>query len=109
MNGGMPQGSILGVFLYNVSTDDLEEAAPDTGDVSNSSGTGWTEDEASRGTGSDDAGGMTSTPSQTAPGYVVDVDDSPIRGRPPVRSFRFMPTENNARRQRASVWRIVYS
>ena len=39
MNGGMPQGSILGVFLFNTTTDDLEDdflrselAVPDSWD-----------------------------------------------------------------------------
>ena len=27
MNGGIPQGSILGVFLFNVSVDNLEDGS----------------------------------------------------------------------------------
>ena len=34
----MPQGSILGVFLYNVATDDLEEQETPDSDASSSSG-----------------------------------------------------------------------
>ena len=66
--GGVPQGSLLGVFLFNVATHDLEESSAGVVDCS----TDMTADDSD--VGSDEPEGMltlTSTPAPTAPDYFL--------------------------------------
>ena len=107
--GGVPQGPILGVFLYNVSTDDLEnEAAPGAAGSDVEEDVGNLSDSNSEGLPPSLRSTVTSTPVGHG-GPSVDVDESPVRGRPS--SGRpYLPVGSNlARRARAASRRIVYS
>ena len=104
VNGGVPQGSILGVFLFNATTDDIEGAeAGGSGDEESDClevPTSSSEDDQT-------PSGPTSTPSG---GQELLHDDwSPIPGRPGRDSYGLLASESNQRRARAAVRRIAYS
>ena len=108
IRGGVPQGLILGVFLYNVTTDDLEGNEEIEGPLGELSSEDDSEDSATQ--CPDLAVRGASTPSSTAPPYWLPPDDSPIRDRPAAAMGTYLPVGSNAERAaRAAVRRIVYS
>ena len=100
----------MGVFLYNVSTDDLEDDACDLPEASASSEE--TEDCASMddswSDGPDLPRAITSTPRAPAD-YILLPDDSPTRGRPLGRYFDPDRNHQRAARARPGTRRIAYS
>ena len=85
----MPQGSILGVFLFNVSTDDLKDK-----EATNLAATEQDQD-----TGEIDEAFQPSTPTDTEAAVAFGTDLSPVRGRPgiPTRDGIFLPGAANER------------
>ena len=107
--GEVPQGFILGVFLFNAATDDLEGPAPPAASpTSDEESEGRVDDDWSNSEVEDDNFAV-STPVANEPGYILPPDDSPVRARPPPVAH-FLPVESNAIRSlRAAVQRIAYS
>ena len=77
IHGGVPQGSILGVFLFNVTTDDLEDGP---GEQQRSQSDSDEDEDREQGQDRSRPDQVTSTPAGLGP--VGSPGVTPVRGRP---------------------------
>ena len=97
----------MGVFLFNITTDDLDDVEA-TSDGLESEGSSVSERTTTDSDEPADFDPVSSTPAGGTAGFEPNL--TPVRGRPPAATGRFLPVGNNQERtKRAARRRIAYS